>query len=316
MSTAEPSSTEPVVKEVLQSALGEANSSTVGPAEGERKGGIFLGLAKALSLDEREVNAYVNAGALLMVGALILTKLVTVDLDAWRGWEPSEILFRIPIDNWQGYMDFLTSQPIVTKALTSFSVYLIGDLVAQTSEGKTLGELDRGRVARSAIAGLVGHGPLSHFWYEVCEGFFGFLGLTEWWAVFPKIGVDQLLWSPIWNGVYIALLGAMKRDSFGTIVQTVRETAVPLVTSGLKLWPMAHLITYGLIPVENRLLWVDTVEILWVVILSRQAAQAGGGGHGVPPTLSADTEALEAKVEEGSVLVTVEMEAEKERVTT
>ena len=30
--------------------------------------------------------------------------------------------------------------------------------------------------------------------------------------------------------------------------------------------------TYGLIPVENRLLWVDAVEIIWVTILATQAA--------------------------------------------
>jgi len=34
------------------------------------------------------------------------------------------------------------------------------------------------------------------------------------------------------------------------------------------LWPFAHLITYGVIPVEQRLLWVDTVELVWVTILS------------------------------------------------
>ena len=38
--------------------------------------------------------------------------------------------------------------------------------------------------------------------------------------------------------------------------------------AGWKLWPFAHLITYGLIPVEQRLLWVDSVEIVWVTILS------------------------------------------------
>jgi hypothetical protein len=38
--------------------------------------------------------------------------------------------------------------------------------------------------------------------------------------------------------------------------------------AGWKLWPFAHLITYGLVPVEQRLLWVDCVEIVWVTILS------------------------------------------------
>ncbi|KAK0602064.1 hypothetical protein LWI29_030001 [Acer saccharum] len=38
--------------------------------------------------------------------------------------------------------------------------------------------------------------------------------------------------------------------------------------AGWKLWPFAHLVTYGLIPLEQRLLWVDCVELIWVTILS------------------------------------------------
>jgi protein Mpv17 len=56
------------------------------------------------------------------------------------------------------------------------------------------------------------------------------------------------------------------------ILADMKRTTIPLVVSGLKLWPLAHCITYGLIPVENRLLWVDLVEILWVTILATQAA--------------------------------------------
>lgn len=92
----------------------------------------------------------------------------------------------------------------------------------------------------------------------------------------PPLLLDspQVVWSPIWNASYILLLGLMKREALGDVWRNVRTTAIPLITSGLKLWPAAHIITYGLIPVENRLLWVDLVEILWVTILSRQAAKA------------------------------------------
>ncbi|KAM1448825.1 hypothetical protein ACFXTO_007746 [Malus domestica] len=41
-----------------------------------------------------------------------------------------------------------------------------------------------------------------------------------------------------------------------------------MLTAGWKLWPFAHLVTYGEIPVEQRLLWVDCVELIWVTILS------------------------------------------------
>lgn len=52
----------------------------------------------------------------------------------------------------------------------------------------------------------------------------------------------------------------------------MKKSTIPLFISGLRLWPLAHCVTYGLIPVENRLAWVDLVEILWVTILASQAA--------------------------------------------
>lgn len=252
----------------LETSLNSSDDSSASPQDLARR------FAAANGIDSRQFNFLVNVGMISLVAAVVLAKVVTVDLDSWRGWTPVEIFTRIPLDNWDGYMDVLTLHPIMVKAITSGSVYTLGDTVAQLYEGKTLGEIDRGRVARSAAAGFIGHGPLSHLWYGVSEGFFDWLGWEGWWTTFPKITVDQLVWSPIWNGCYIFLLGAMKREALGEIVGTVKSTSFSLITSGLKLWPLAHVVTYGFIPVENRLLWVDLVEILWVTILSREAANA------------------------------------------
>ena len=71
---------------------------------------------------------------------------------------------------------------------------------------------------------------------------------------------------------YIVLLGIMQFQKPSQVWADIKRTTIPLVVSGLKLWPLAHCITYGLIPVENRLLWVDLVEIVWVTILATQAA--------------------------------------------
>jgi protein Mpv17 len=88
--------------------------------------------------------------------------------------------------------------------------------------------------------------------------------------------VDQTIWGPIWNNTYILLLGLMKFDSFKNIGSDMKRSTVPLIVNGLKLWIPTHCITYGLIPTENRLLWVDLVEIVWVTMLASQAASASG----------------------------------------
>ena len=222
-----------------------------------------------------DYNAYINIGVIALVAVLALSKLATVDMGMMRGWTAAEMAVRIPVDNWASYESILHAAPISTKAVTSATVYTIGDIIAQRTEGKSYGDLDRWRVLRSLLAGCIGHGPLSHVWYDWSEDVFTEqFHWTEWWSFFPKVAIDQLTWGPFWNNTYILLLGIMQFRPLKDIWTEIKETTVPLIVSGLKLWPLAHCVTYGLVPVENRLLWVDLVEIVWVTILASAVSGA------------------------------------------
>jgi hypothetical protein len=76
---------------------------------------------------------------------------------------------QVPMEAWNSYEYILKQSPIATKAATSATVYTIGDVLAQQTEGAGMGQLDRGRILRSLLAGGIGHGPLSHFWYNFCD---------------------------------------------------------------------------------------------------------------------------------------------------
>jgi len=231
-----------------------------------------------------DVNAIINTSVIVLVVVAVLNQIISVDAGMMRGWSAEEMAVRIPVDNWASYSAVLEKTPLYTKAVTSATVYTIGDFIAQRTEGAGMGELDRPRLLRSLLAGLIGHGPLSHVWYDLSENVFdNVLHLRDWWGTIAKVAIDQTTWGPFWNNTYILLLGLMKMDSFEKIFSEMKRTTIPLIVSGLKLWPLAHIVTYGLIPVENRLLWVDLVEIIWVTILATAAANGGeGGGHGAP----------------------------------
>ena len=117
-----------------------------------------------------------------------------------RGWSPEEMAVRIPVDNWMSYNAVLERSPLQTKALTSATVYTIGDFISQRTEGTDMGKLDRMRLLRSLLAGLIGHGPLSHVWYNLSEDIFdNVLHLNDlWWGVVPKVVIDQTTWGPFW----------------------------------------------------------------------------------------------------------------------
>mmetsp|Transcript_6334 Transcript_6334/g.5946 ORF Transcript_6334/g.5946 Transcript_6334/m.5946 type:complete len:369 (-) Transcript_6334:134-1240(-) len=253
------------------------------------------------NIESMDTDGIVNLCVIAVIGVVVLSRLASVDVGMMRGWTAAEMTVRIPVDNWLSYSAVLNNSPISTKAVTSATVYTIGDFIAQRTEGLSMGELDRPRILRSLLAGLIGHGPLSHIWFESNEWLFNnVLHWTEWWSFIPKIVLDQTTWGPFWNNTYILLLGIMKLDKLEDIWGDMKRTTLPLLISGLKLWPLAHCVTYGLIPVENRLLWVDFVEILWVTILASSASggDAGhGGGESSPLDESDEKDEITGKVE-------------------
>ena len=155
-------------------------------------------------------------------------------------------------------------------------MYSLGDLIAQSYEGREISEWDRGRVIRSGLCGLLAHGPLSHLYYVGLDKIFAnqhVIDVDSWVSPLVKVGIDQTIWSLFWNSLYYILLGILKAESPRVIISSVRQSWWDLLKAGWRLWPFVHICTYGIIPVQHRLLFVDTVELLWVCILSTYGQQ-------------------------------------------
>ncbi|XVF70364.1 hypothetical protein PTKIN_Ptkin11bG0156100 [Pterospermum kingtungense] len=235
------------------SSSGSAPGNGFGDGEG---GGVEM---------ERLIDRTINATIVLAAGTLAITKLLTIDHNYWHGWTLFEILRYAPQHNWSAYEEALKTNPVLAKMVISGVVYSLGDWIAQCFEGKPLFEFDRTRMFRSGLVGFTLHGSLSHYYYQFCEELFPF---EDWWVVPAKVAFDQTAWAAVWNSIYFTVLGFLRLESPISIFNELKATFWPMLTAGWKLWPFAHLITYGVIPVEQRLLWVDCVELIWVTILS------------------------------------------------
>ena len=58
------------------------------------------------------------------------------------------------------------------QGLISGLVYTLGDLTAQTYEGRSFEDFDAARIIRSGMCGFCLHGPLSFLYYEALDRFF------------------------------------------------------------------------------------------------------------------------------------------------
>lgn len=237
------------------------------------------GGGKGMKMNIR-MNSAINAGVVLFLGTFAITKLLTIDHDYWHGWTLFEILRYAPEHNWTAYEDALETNPVLAKMVISGVVYSLGDWIAQCYEGKPLFEFDRARMFRSGLVGFSFHGSLSHYYYHFCEVLFPF---QDWWVVPAKVLFDQTVWAAIWNSIYFVLLGFLRLELPSNIFSELKATFWPMLTAGWKLWPFAHLITYGVIPVEQRLLWVDCVELVWVTILSTYSNEKSKAGSSETP---------------------------------
>mmetsp|Transcript_12450 Transcript_12450/g.15592 ORF Transcript_12450/g.15592 Transcript_12450/m.15592 type:complete len:303 (-) Transcript_12450:63-971(-) len=193
-------------------------------------------------------------------------KLVALPVNADHAKAAVAMLHDLPTEWLAWYDDEALKYPLMTKASTSGICYSVGDIFAQGLAGKNVKTLDLGRTARSGAAGFIGHGPVAHYWLNFLDKFLSFNG--AWWSVIPKIAIDQGPMSIVYNTIYSLLLGAFAFRDPRDVMRDVRAAFIPGFVASIRFWPLVHLVTFTVIPLELQLLWVDVAEIIWVCILS------------------------------------------------
>lgn len=194
-----------------------------------------------------------------------------------------EVFKSIPAGFLTDYSKAVELAPLLTMSCTSMFAYAIGDLVGQGVEGRRRVDLlDLGRCARNAALGFGLHGPLVYGWIQILEGPFASAmggGQAEWATLLIKIFLDQTLFSALINILYASLNGILSNMSPQEAFARARQVLVPAMVSSWRFWPAVQLISYSpLIPVDFKLLWIDTMEILWVAYLSATVNSGGASG--------------------------------------
>ncbi|CAM9366423.1 unnamed protein product, partial [Phaeothamnion confervicola] len=150
-----------------------------------------------------------------------------------------------------------------------------GDFVAQLFQGKNIGTMDLKRSGRSALAGLLVHGPLCHYWIEIMQEYLDFGG--AWWNFIPKVIADQTGWSLFLNAAYTTFVYGLQGRTPAQIWAEIKasidtDTAWPALSSSWRFWPLIHCVSFSnAIPKDLKLLFIDCMEVVWVTILSTVA---------------------------------------------
>lgn len=176
---------------------------------------------------------------------------------------------------WQGYNELLAEKPILVKSLTSLVGFMLGDIVSQTIVGDPYSGV---RTLHLMMFGTVMDGPCGHLWYTTLDKNIFPREPTSTKAILAKTAMDQLIWCPIITVGFFMFIRTVEGHP-EQIIPTIQAEMVSTVVASYALWPLAHLINFRFVPSQQRILYINAVQILWTAYLSNLVAH----GHGSLP---------------------------------
>jgi len=90
-------------------------------------------------------------------------------------------------------------------------------------------------------------------------------------GVATKVLIDQAVWTPPLTVIFFTYEGSLQGESVADASQTALQKLWPTLKANWTVWPLVHLCTFSLIPLNYRVLWVNCANFLWSGFLSLQA---------------------------------------------
>lgn len=116
-----------------------------------------------------------------------------------------------------------------------------------------------------SVFGFIYHGPSGHYFYNWLDSK---IEGSEAPKVALKVGIDQLLWCPIFMSVFFTYLGLVNGDGFAAIGDKIKNDLFTAVKGSWKVWPVVHAINFRFIQTKHRLVFINSVQIAFNMFLS------------------------------------------------
>ncbi|RMX63400.1 hypothetical protein DD238_007619 [Peronospora effusa] len=183
--------------------------------------------------------------------------------------------FRLKYDRW--LQDF----PLLTKGVTSAILFGLGDRFAQrleTNDDKSDREDRYGlkRTARMMVWGGLVFGPIGHVWYNFLEKTIRGKGTA---AIIKKIAIDQVILAPPLALAFFTYAGYAEGEPLHDTVKTAVTKLRPTLAVNWTVWPLVHVGTFGFVPLQYRVLYINVANIGWSAFLSQMASKDGQFYH-------------------------------------
>eukprot|EP00455_Lapot_gusevi_P048838 TRINITY_DN6816_c0_g1_i1.p1 TRINITY_DN6816_c0_g1~~TRINITY_DN6816_c0_g1_i1.p1 ORF type:complete len:197 (-),score=24.62 TRINITY_DN6816_c0_g1_i1:4-594(-) len=161
------------------------------------------------------------------------------------------------------YAAAMKKNPLRVKVMTSGTCFLLSDLIRQALEKKQSDKpFNVKRAARMTLIGACVHAPFLHRWFIFLERRFG-----PQFSI-SKLAVDQLVGLPLFIATFLTANSLLQGHSLDMVVKKLEHDWLTVVQRGILLWTPAQLINFKLVPLDFRILYMNSVSLFWGTYLS------------------------------------------------
>jgi len=169
---------------------------------------------------------------------------------------------------WKGYLRYLESNPILTKAITSGTLVGIGDSISQIIEKRSnpQQQYEINRTLRMSLLGFSFFGTSLHFWYKLLEHYIPGKSFS---SICNKVVLDQTVYTMTFLFIFFTSIGFMEGKSWEQIRNKQEKVYWQTLKYNWYIWIPANIINYGFVPISLRVLFVSSVALVWNTMLSK-----------------------------------------------
>ena len=175
------------------------------------------------------------------------------------------------------YLESCIRKPFLAKGITAGTIAALGDVIAQNIEGSR--SFSAIRVATFFFCNLLFTGPFLHLWYTFLNDVGDwmdtrFVEISKLKKTVAQVVLDQTLGISVFFPLYICIYDMFdsvirlhRLPSWSQATEKCQKHVRSIILTQFRVFPIANMINFGLIPSELRVLFTSTVSIFWNIYL-------------------------------------------------
>mmetsp|Transcript_28560 Transcript_28560/g.42211 ORF Transcript_28560/g.42211 Transcript_28560/m.42211 type:complete len:267 (+) Transcript_28560:143-943(+) len=183
---------------------------------------------------------------------------------------------KVMMNLYQRYVNWLDHSPLVARSVTAALVGCVGDMLAQWLEARTSGltfVINWTRFNAFFVSGLFYVGPFLQYWYGWLWAIGRWMGrnVTEskLWQTLAQVFVDQTLGVLVFFPIYFyayefsEAIVSLRAPMWASATKKLNAELMNVFVTQYKVWPIANMISFGLIPERFRVLFSNIFSVFW-----------------------------------------------------